>query len=193
MRILESWRAEFHVYQVINALKGLIARVPPIFEKDKRIASVSFAQQRKAHPSPDVTASHPEIAQKPVQQPQISQAEVSSLREELGRMKDEITLRDEELARLRARRAFGIEEEAKGMVSPVPAPSRTEVTLRGEVDPIVALESERVALSELLASLHEKYSSGEASVYDFSRLYKKYARDLYIVTQKLEFMRQKRR
>ena len=29
LRILDNWRAEFHLYQVIIALKNLMSRVPP--------------------------------------------------------------------------------------------------------------------------------------------------------------------
>ena len=186
MRILENWRAEFHLYQVINALKGLITRVPPIFERPSRKDLVS---ERDRVQIPSSTAQVPSSKQAVSTQPQISTAEVSALRDELKRLKGEMTEQEEELARVRARRAFGIETGTDDTSRPS-EPETVPISGTEGHNQLIELESEHVALSELLAALHEKYSSGEASVYDFARLYKKYSRDLYLIKKKLEYMKQ---
>jgi hypothetical protein len=40
----------------------------------------------------------------------------------------------------------------------------------------------------MLAHLHERFDSGEISVHDFSRLLRKYQKDLHILEKKIEYL-----
>ncbi len=172
LRILDSWRAEFHVYQVINALKGLMARAPPV------PADVSITSPRRMPES--VRNSAP--ATMAASSADVSSQEHRILKEELTRLKDDMSTRDEEIARIRARQASGL-PTSEGKTREAPAM---------DVDQRTELESERLAVSEMLAHLHERYDSGEISVYDFSKLLKKYQKDLHIIEKKLEYLNTQR-
>jgi len=50
------------------------------------------------------------------------------------------------------------------------------------------LESERIAISDLLSSLEDRYGSGEISIFEYSRLYKKYTKELYIIRKQMEYL-----
>jgi hypothetical protein len=168
LRILDSWRAEFHLYQVINALRGLMARAPPI------PAEVQLPTPKQM-PLPEITRA-PATPAEPAGVEE--RHEYQTLRNELNRLKDQMTTRNEEIARLRARQASGIPNtESSEAASP-----KMSVDIRTE------LESERIATSEMLAHLHERFDSGEISVHDFSRLLKKYQKDLHILEKKIAYL-----
>ncbi|MHA2232106.1 MAG: ubiquitin-conjugating enzyme E2 variant [Candidatus Hodarchaeales archaeon] len=168
LRILDSWRAEFHLYQVINALRGLMARAPPV-----------PAEVRLPSPKEMLL---PEITRAPVAPaeptPATDRKEYQTLKTELNRMTGQMTDRDEEIARLRARQASGIAPQETSS----PAAPQASVDIRTE------LESDRLATSEMLAHLHERFDSGEISVHDFSRLLRKYQKDLHILEKKLAYI-----
>jgi hypothetical protein len=100
--------------------------------------------------------------------------ETTALRTELSSMNQQLQEKNEELARLRA----------KQMVHTLPSENKKQVSLSMRED----LESERIALSELLASLEDRYSSGEISIFEYSRLYKKYTKELYTIRKQLEYL-----
>ncbi|MFX0117488.1 MAG: ubiquitin-conjugating enzyme E2 variant [Candidatus Hodarchaeota archaeon] len=168
LRILDSWRAEFHLYQVINALRGLMARAPPI------PAEVQLPTPKQM-PLPEITRTPTSPAESAGAE---ERHEYQTLRTELNRLKDQMTTRDEEIARLRARQASGIPSAEPSEA----ASSKMSVDIRTE------LESERIATSEMLAHLHERFDSGEISVHDFSRLLKKYQKDLHILEKKIAYL-----
>lgn len=168
LRILDSWRAEFHLYQVINALRGLMARAPPV-PTEVRLPSP------REMPLPAITRA----PAAPIESaPAADRKEYQTLKTEMNRLKGQMTDRDEEIARLRARQASGIAPQAASSATS----SQTNVDLRTE------LESDRLATSEMLAHLHERFDSGEISVHDFSRLLRKYQKDLHIVEKKLAYI-----
>ncbi|MHA2371093.1 MAG: ubiquitin-conjugating enzyme E2 variant [Candidatus Hodarchaeales archaeon] len=168
LRILDSWRAEFHLYQVINALRGLMSRAPPV-PAEVRVPTP------KQMPLPEISR-----APTPPAEPTggAERKEYQTLRTELNRLKDQMTSRDEEIATLRARQVSGIATPASG------GTTSPDVS----VDPRTELESDRIATSEMLAHLHERFDSGEISVHDFSRLLRKYQKDLHILEKKIEYL-----
>lgn len=161
LRILDNWRAEFHLYQVLIALKNLMSRVPPTprGETAKTVRDTVVKMTESPKPAP-VSPS--------------TSIETTALRTELTSLGHQIQEKDEELARLRARQTIQTQ----------PSSSTDKVDLSLQED----LESERIATSELLASLEDRYSSGEISIYEYSRLYKKYTKELYTVRKQLEYL-----
>ncbi|MHA1205950.1 MAG: hypothetical protein ACTSSO_00100, partial [Candidatus Hodarchaeales archaeon] len=89
------------------------------------------------------------------------------LRAEISSLNKNLTSKDEELARLRAQTMLGTE--------------RTPKQFSRVVSEQHELESERIAISDLLSSLEDRYGSGEISIFEYSRLYKKYTKELYII------------
>ena len=161
LRILDNWRAEFHLYQVIIALKNLMSRVPPT------------PRGQTAKTARDVVS---RITQAPPRQEPVqarNQAETSALRVELSAVNQQLRERDEEIAKLRARQVVHTESTS------APRPSLTALE---------ELESERIATSDLLAALEDRYASGEISIFEYSRLYKKYSKELYVLKRELEYL-----
>lgn len=159
LRILDNWRGEFHLYQVIIALKNLMSRVPPT-PRGERAKSVRDTVAK-------LTPVTPATVEKPIF------AETTVLRKELGTLSQQIQEKDEELAKLRARQA----------VLPT-----VQDRVVGDLSQRDNLESERIATSELLASLEDRYASGEISIFEYSRLYKKYMKELYVVKKQLDHL-----
>ncbi|PWI48655.1 hypothetical protein CEE45_05440 [Candidatus Heimdallarchaeota archaeon B3_Heim] len=160
LRILDNWRAEFHLYQVIIALKNLMSRVPPT-PRGETAKSVRDTMVRITEPAIENRDSR-------------SAAETKALRTELTAKNAQLTAKDEELARLRARSMMSSEESSK--------------TLRMKVTDQQVLESERIAISDLLSSLEDRYTAGEISIFEYSRLYKKYTKELYLLRKQLEYL-----
>ena len=156
LRILENWRGEFHLYQVIIALKNLMSRVPPT-PRGEIARSVRDTMVRLSEPqSEDVIPR--------------SSGEMKALKVEVSSLNEQLTSKDEELARLRAQTMLRTEG------SSIPISANNE------------LESERIAISDLLSSLEDRYGAGEISIFDYSRLYKKYTKELYIIRKQLEHL-----
>ncbi|MHA2297603.1 MAG: ubiquitin-conjugating enzyme E2 variant [Candidatus Hodarchaeales archaeon] len=165
LRILENWRSEFHLYQVVNALRALMTRVPPIKPGD-RPREVPPVMQR-----PPVT--------QPRYQPVVKRTgrEIPTRDRELERLRDEVQQRDEELAKIRATQAI------KEM------PEEIYKGIKVEKDTMMDLESDIIAVSELLSSLEEKYAAGDISIFEYTKQYKKYSKQLYILKKKIEHAR----
>ncbi|UCE13433.1 MAG: hypothetical protein JSV04_14775 [Candidatus Heimdallarchaeota archaeon] len=159
LRILDNWRAEFHLYQVIIALKNLMSRVPPT-PKGETAKSVRDTVARLTETPPAV-------------EPQAASAEASVLRTEISSLTEQMQKKEEEIARLRAQQVV--------QAQPSRSPERTSLSKRDN------LETERIAISDLLASLEDRYASGEISIFEYSRLYKKYTKELYMIRKQLEY------
>lgn len=161
LRILDNWRAEFHLYQVIIALKNLMSRVPPTprGETAKTVRDTVV----KMTESP-----------KPVSISSSTSVETTALRTELSSLNQKMQEKDEELAHLRARQMVQTQHSV--------STAKVDLSLREN------LESERIATSELLATLEDRYSSGEISIFEYSRLYKKYTKELYTIRKQLEYL-----
>jgi hypothetical protein len=48
---------------------------------------------------------------------------------------------------------------------------------------LLELESEKIAIEDLLASLEEKFADGELSATDYTKLYRQYKKQLYLVNK----------
>lgn len=161
LRILENWRAEFHLYQVIIALKNIMSRVPPT-PRGETAKSVRETVTRLAETPPAVER-------------QTTTAETSALRIEVTSLGQQIQKKDEELAHLRAQQVV--------QTQPQQSPGQTSLSSRDN------LETERIAISDLLASLEDRYASGEISIFEYSRLYKKYSKELYMIRKQEEYLK----
>ncbi len=202
--ILQYWRAEYHVYQVINKLvtlmrrvpprpPGAAARVPPVgtypssrsspptsrrgsIPPSRRLSSGSVTTPT-AIPSQDMKK-YQETIDTLRQQLEQKQTRLLMLQKELERLQNELMRRDEQIAMLKAK-----------MDSMAGSLTQTRDDIRSyevKLSLLEEMKSEVIALSELLSALHEKYSSGEVSIYDFAKLYRKYAKNLYLARKKLE-------
>ncbi|MHA2244760.1 MAG: ubiquitin-conjugating enzyme E2 [Candidatus Hodarchaeales archaeon] len=160
LRILDNWRAEFHLYQVIIALKNLMSRVPPT-PKGETAKSVRDTVVRLTE-TPPVAVN------------QTTSAETTALRTEISSLSQKMQEKNEELARLRAQQVVQVQSSR----------SDKHTSLSDQDN----LESERIALSDLLASLEDRYAAGEISIFEYSRLYKKYTKELYMIRKQLEFL-----
>ncbi|MHA1214947.1 MAG: ubiquitin-conjugating enzyme E2 [Candidatus Hodarchaeales archaeon] len=160
LRILENWRAEFHLYQVIIALKNLMSRVPPTPRGE--IAKTARESLARINQTAETKTKDGD------------KVESMALRRELSSINKVLSEKEEELARLRARQVIQPTQDS------TPASRRTSVK-----DDI---ESERIAISELLASLEDRYAAGEISIFEYSRLYKKYTKELYLLRKELEYL-----
>ncbi len=159
LRILDNWRAEFHLYQVIIALKNLMSRVPPT-PKGEIARSVRDTVARLTET--------PAIATN-----KTTSAETTVLRTEMSSLTKQMQEKEEELARLRAQQMTQAQPSANDEIKSLSARDN--------------MESERIAISELLAALEDRYASGEISIFEYSRLYKKYSKELYIIRKQLEY------
>lgn len=120
-----------------------------------------------------------------VQEMQVAlNSEITIMKKELERLKDEITKRDEELTHMRAKEALSSEPISINSTS-------GESTFKHVTtnDSLAELEAEQIAISELIANLDEKYMTGEASTLEYAKLFKKYSRDIYILNKKIEYIK----
>lgn len=162
LRILENWRAEFHLYQVIKALRALMTRVPPTRLGEQRAEIPPVISQRPAETRERSVPARQSPSAAPVRD------------RELTRLRDELQRRDEELAKIRATKA--VREMPDDIYKGVTIPKNT----------MMDLESDTIAVSELLSSLEEKYAAGDLSIFEYTKQYKKYSKQLYILKKKME-------
>ncbi|MFQ6125007.1 MAG: ubiquitin-conjugating enzyme E2 [Candidatus Heimdallarchaeota archaeon] len=202
--ILAKWKPNYHLYQVVNQLRILLTQRPPVMsvtmpqvEKgpafDQKPAQVSstisippqFEEQIKdLQDQLQLVRSELKIKDQEVHDltklpPQVEQR-VKVLETELQYAQSTIRERDEELARLKAKIA----------VHKVPEMKKVETEALIPTDPTEAeiwrLESEKIAVEELLTSLEDKYHDGEVSLEEYTRLFKRYQKNLYIFRKKLK-------
>jgi hypothetical protein len=110
------------------------------------------------------------------------------LKKQLAEIRDQMTKQEEELSRMRARDAIGI---GRGPQSENQKKLAESFKHLKSDDQVAEIESEQIAISEMMAGLQEKHQSGEISIFDYSKLYKKYSRDLFILRKKLEYIKEK--
>jgi hypothetical protein len=163
LRILDNWRAEFHLYQVIIALKNLMSRVPPR-PKGEAAKAAKTVRDTMARLTP-ITPATPA---------QPGSVETRVLRTELNSLSDQLHEKEEELSRLRAQQTVQA--------------SSTEASKSMTLTERETFESERLAISELLSSLEDRYSRGDISIFEYSRLFRQYMKELYIVRKQLEYL-----
>jgi ubiquitin-protein ligase len=161
LRITHEWKPDIHVYQVIDALKGLFKKVPPRFGKgaDKPKAKVQSRDTFKTK----------------------KQQKVEDLNKDITDLQNKIQAKDEELRRLRTDAVKGKDEgvthfEDLDILLPKDK-ARSEKLL---------LRAQSVALADLLSTLDEKFKDGDITAVDFTKLYRRYSKELYLTQKKLE-------
>ena len=165
LRITHEWKPDIHVYQVIQALNGLFKKVPPIFggavgkPKERKRAKV---QSRDTFRTPN-------------------QQKVEDINKEITNLQKKIQDKDEELRRLRTDAVKGNDEritqiEDLDMLLPKDKVQSEKLLLRAQ----------SVALADLLSTLDEKFKDGDVTAVDFSKLYRRYSKEMYLVQKRLE-------
>jgi predicted RNase H-like nuclease (RuvC/YqgF family) len=178
LNILEQWRPEYHLYHVVNTLKGAFARIPP---------SPATKRVKIEKEAPKVTVTIVDEGESTQEKEEISQGvpqRLTELERETQKLKRMLQERDEEIAMLRGRlSAHNVPEAAE---------ERPEPTLLPE-DPIyrevLNIESEKIAVEDLIRTLEEKFEAGEIGPTEYTKLYKKYKKQLYIANKRLERLR----
>lgn len=163
LRIVTQWQPHYHIYQVVNSLKGLFAREPPL---------------------PDTTRQPPKVEMPPSEE--ILQQRFQRLEQEITRLTRKLQEREEQLARMAAQR-----DTRATAAPPVAAEEGEEVeALILPSDPKerrrLELESEKLAIEDLLQNLEEKFDAAEISSTEYTKLYKRYKKRLYQVNKALE-------
>lgn len=216
LEILDRWRPEFHAYQVLLQLISVLKRTaatkgsgrlnsswdhqgyqrgppqqpPPHYQSQPRPRTYYPQQQQQQQPTQPSQWGNQQQQQQtqPSGMTTEDRQELARLKKQMEQLREDLTEKDEELTRIRAREAIGIGDQ-RGHRTP-PEVSEAFKHLRPD-DQIAELEAEQIAISELMAGLQEKYASGEISIFDYSKLYKKYSRDLYVLRKKVEYVQSK--
>lgn len=161
LRIVTQWQPHYHVYQVVNSIKGLFAREPPV---------------------PDETRETPKVTMPPKEE--VLQQRYQQLEREVSRLTKKIQNRDERIARMSAQIDTGSitqgevteEEELDALILPTDAKEREKLEL----------ESEKLAIEDLLQNLEQKFDAAEITTTEYTKLYKRYKKRLYQIGKALE-------
>ena len=210
--ILDRWRPEFHGYQVLLQLISLLKRSPPQGTPNQRFSppptyqtsynqsqnnSQMRTQEQSEQKVPDFknfkSSTRDEISVAPRGGAQMNQQDIQEaaiLKKQISQMREQMTKQEEELTRIRARNAIGLGSTEVTVGKKGPKDLEETFKNLNTNDQIAELESEQIAISELMSGLQEKSQSGEISIFDYSKLYKKYSRDLYVLKKKLEYARE---
>nr|MDO8135717.1 ubiquitin-conjugating enzyme E2 [Candidatus Njordarchaeum guaymaensis] len=175
LSIITGWKPEYHLYQVVNTVKGMFAQIPPrpssrapVAPTPPRPPQIPFTSQQPYRPS----ASSPP--------PQTTSLGFPSKPDEVSKLKQQISTLEEEVAHLRGKiTAHNVPEEGPDNLERALLPS--DPRQREALD----LESEKIALEDLVRSLEEKYEAGDISPTDYTRLYKKYKKQLFLLDKKI--------
>ena len=178
LTILSNWKPEYHLYQVINTIKGMFAQIPPKPATGQSVARIP--------PQPPPTVSSQGAYRPSPSPPPLPPTSGSSQKpDEGGRLKQQISTLEEEVAHLRGKMTVhNVPEEGPDRIEQVLLPKDP-----GERETL-DLESEKIALEDLVRSLEEKYESGDIAPADYARLYKKYKKELFLIDKKLSEGRQ---
>ncbi|NVM54545.1 MAG: hypothetical protein HWN66_12645 [Candidatus Helarchaeota archaeon] len=205
LRILSYWRSEYHLYQVVNSIKGLFARVPPKLpdtfsstlttsvSKDEPPQKPDYPPPFQPPSSPKSIPSHPTSRKKPQKAPRPAsempeespkvkelKSQVSKLESELSSLQTNLVNKTEEIARL----------EGQMDVHNVPrtGPDRIDQILHpknGKDTQLLDLQSEKIALEDLILTLENKFEIGEINSSEYAKLYKSYQKQLHLINKKL--------
>lgn len=165
LKITHEWKPDVHVYQVIHALQNLFKKVPPQFSD---AGGAKPPKQKATVQSVDTERT-------------ANQQKVIVINQTITSLQDKIKEKDEELRKLRAELVKGTNEtitrvEDMDMVLP-------KDKVKSEK---LMIQAKSVALADLLSTLDEKFKDGEISPVDFSKLYRKYTKELYLIHKELE-------
>jgi ubiquitin-protein ligase len=179
LSIISSWRPEYHIYQVINTVKGMFAQIAPKPSSrgpyaqhpalQPRVPVSSELGYRPSGTAPPPASPPPDLPQKPDAVNKLRQ-QISTLEDEVAHLKGKMT-------------AHNVPEEGPDRLEQVLMPDNPRE--RQSLD----LESEKIALEDLVRSLEEKYEAGDITPTDYAKLYRKYKKELFLLDKKLNDIR----
>jgi len=187
LRILDTWRTEYHLYQVILQLISMIKRSPQrgTSQTQTAVTNVSSPSSFPATARPVFPQPRPSAPDQEQFSPTISRAdqqtasELASIRREIDRLRGEVTKKDEELTHMRAKEALS------------GSSTQTGYQYVKSDDLVGEIEAEQVAISELMSTLDDKHDAGDIDSLEYAKLFKRYSRDMYVLKQRLEYIRSK--
>ncbi len=161
LRIVTQWQPHYHIYQVVNSIKGLFAREPPKVDESQEPPKVEMPESEE-----------------------LLQRRYQGLEREVTQLTRKIQERDEQIARMSAQRdthripasETSGEEELDALILPSDPLERQKLEL----------ESERLAIEDLLQNLEEKFENAEITATEYTKLYKRYKRRLYQIEKALQ-------
>ncbi len=206
LRILAYWRPEYHLYQVINSIKGLFARIPPklpdTFSSHLPVAPVRENIPKETRPLSSPQSTHVPPMSAPQTRPKKAKAKkklpVTEIPEETPKVKElktQISDLESELASLQGNLMEKTEEVARleGQMDvhnvPRTGPDRINQILQARTDKggqILDLQSEKIALEDLIQTIEKKFEVGEITSVEYAKLYKSYQKQLHLVNKKLK-------
>jgi ubiquitin-protein ligase len=176
LSIISGWKPEYHVYQVINTVKGMFAQIPPR-PSTRAVAASPPLAPRPPMPSPPPQTYRPVASSPP---PETATPSLPRKPDDVSKLKDQISTLEEEVAHLRGKiTVHNVPQEGSDNLEGVLLPSEPKQR------EMLNLESEKIALEDLVRSLEEKYEAGDISPTDYTRLYKRYKKELFLVDKKI--------
>lgn len=163
LKITHEWKPDVHVYQVIHALQNLFKKVPPQFTDT---AGAKIISKKATVQTIDSARS-------------ANQQKVDTVNQTITSLQDEIKAKDDELRKLRAELVKGSNEKIS-KVEDIVLPKD-----KGKSEKLM-IQAKSIAIADLLSTLDEKFKDGEISPVDFSKLYRKYTKELYLIHKELE-------
>jgi ubiquitin-protein ligase len=175
LSILSSWRPEYHLYQVINTVKGMFAQISP-----KPSTRGSYTQPPAPQPRVPV-ASKQGFRPSATSPPPVSTLPSPPQRpDDVNKLRQQISTLEDEVAHLKGKMTVhNVPEEGPDRLEQVLMPD--DPKQRQALD----LESEKIALEDLVRSLEEKYEAGDITPTDYAKLYRKYKKELFLLDRKI--------
>jgi len=203
LRILTYWRPEYHLYQVVNSIKGIFARTPPklpdtfsskLVPPSSHIlpsASPETSIPFQATSTDSLTSELPQFSNEteaiPLPMPEESpkfkelKTQVSNLEKELQTLERTLVKKEQTIA--------GLESRTDVYNVPKYGPDRLAEILQPESskeEQINELQNEKIAVEDLMRTLEEKFESGEIGASEYANIYKSYQKELFLINQKLK-------
>jgi ubiquitin-protein ligase len=175
LSILSSWKPEYHLYQVINTVKGMFAQISP-----KPSTRGSYTQPPAPQPRVPV-ASKQGFRPSATSPPPVSTLPSPPQRpDDVNKLRQQISTLEDEVAHLKGKMTVhNVPEEGPDRLEQVLMPD--DPKQRQALD----FESEKIALEDLVRSLEEKYEAGDITPTDYAKLYRKYKKELFLLDRKI--------
>ncbi|NHJ83910.1 MAG: hypothetical protein FK734_00525 [Asgard group archaeon] len=161
LRITHEWKPDVHVYQIIHECQKLFDKVPPKFADMPQKTTKATIQAIDTLPTKN--------------------KEVDDVNKTITTLQDKIQHKDEELRKLRSE----LMKSSNETITKVDNLDMLLPTDKSESE-VLVLKAQSVAIADLLSTLDEKFKDGEISPVDFSKLYRKYTKELYLIHKQIE-------
>jgi ubiquitin-protein ligase len=221
LRIITYWRSEYHLYQVVNSIKGLFARIspqlpdtfastltspqtqdtsqinqdiPPPFQAEMSIKSQTPPPtspiKQEPPPAPPIKQEPPPATSiqvpftMPEETPKVKElkTQIDMLEEELQSLQKSLVNKTEEVARLEGRMDAHNVPRRGDRIAEILLPENPRDKQ------ILDLQSEKIAVEDLIRTLEDKFECGEINSTEYAQLYKSYQKELHLINQKLKEM-----